>query len=252
MVGHFPIALRLQGRDCLVVGGGVIALRKVGGVLECGAQVRVVAPKVVAELGQLSAAGALTWIKREFEDGDIGDAFLIIAATNDRKLNARIGRLADQAYRLVNVVDQPEDCNFIMPAVHRAGALTLSVTTDGKSPALAARIKQELENQYPASVYGPLLEWLGELRSWILANEADSGRRRELLIKLANSELPQLIQMRQMDEAVRLVEEIVGEVAGCGATSLWEGIRSGSKFCLLSETLKSQVTIDEVIEKSIF
>src|SRR5262245_51247241 len=116
---YYPIYVDVRGRECLVVGGGPIAAGKVSGLIEAGARVTVIAPEADARIAQWQAEGKCVWHTREFATDDIGTAFLVIAATDDRALNARVYRLADGQLRLANAVDDTDNCNFIAPAVAR-------------------------------------------------------------------------------------------------------------------------------------
>jgi precorrin-2 dehydrogenase/sirohydrochlorin ferrochelatase len=153
----YPVALDLNGRTCLVVGGGAVALRKVRGLLAVGADVRVIARDAVE-----MPAGARVHL-RGFEDGDIDGNTFVVAATADRELNARIARLARERGVWVNVADDPAAGDVILPAVARRGALQIAVSTGGASPALARRLRERLEDEFGPE-YGDLVALLARLR----------------------------------------------------------------------------------------
>ena len=140
----YPVALRLAARRCLVVGGGRVAERKVEGLLEAGARVRVVSPRLTLRLEALAEEGRIECALRPFEDGDVTGAFLVFAATDDAALNSRIVRLARSRGSLAHSATAPAEGDFINPAVARRGPVTVAVTTGASSPALAAEIAGRL------------------------------------------------------------------------------------------------------------
>src|SRR5438067_4409803 len=157
--------LRLTGRRCLVVGGGEVGLEKVEGLLACDASVTLVAPEAHPELVQLALEGSVTWEQREYGSGDLEGALIAIAATNDTDLNIRVFEDAEARSMLVNVVDVPPLCNFILPAIVRNGPLAIAISTAGASPALAKRMKREIEGRF-GEPYAQLAVLLNEVRGW--------------------------------------------------------------------------------------
>lgn len=154
---YYPVFLDLRGKRCVVVGGGSIAVRKVEGLREAEAVVTVVAP----EIGEMPPD--VECISRAFQPADLDDATLVFAATDDPEVNALVASEANARRILVNVVDDPEHCSCILPAVVRRGALRIAVSTAGASPALARKLRQELEATYGPE-YGELVELLWRLR----------------------------------------------------------------------------------------
>ena len=150
--------LKLTGRRCVVVGGGEIGLEKVEGLLASNGRVVLIAPDAVPELQELAAEGSIEWIRREYEPSDLERTFIAIAATDDTDVNIRVFEDAERRAMLVNVVDVPPLCNFILPAIVRTGPLAIAISTAGASPALAKRIKREI-----AAAYGPEHARLAEL-----------------------------------------------------------------------------------------
>ena len=136
--------LKLTGRRCVVVGGGEIGLEKVEGLLACDGRVVLIAPEAEPELQRLASEGSIEWIRREYETGDLEATFIAIAATNDTDVNIRVYNDAERRAMLVNVVDVPPLCNFILPAIVRTGPLAIAISTAGASPALAKRIKAQI------------------------------------------------------------------------------------------------------------
>lgn len=183
----FPMFVKLKDRECLVVGAGRIAQSKIPGLLEAGAKVRVVAPEANTTVAEWARSGRITWEQRSFQGADLDGIFLVIAATSLRDLNATIFHEARQRNILCNAVDDPAHCDFYYPAVVRRGALQLAISTAGLSPALAQRIRRELEEQF-GSEYAAWLQELGEAREELFAQDIDPERRRQLLHQLATRE----------------------------------------------------------------
>src|SRR3954471_12180707 len=140
--------LRLTGRRCVVIGGGEVGLEKVEGLLACDGRVVLIAPEAVPELEALAAEGSIEWERREDAASDLERTFIVIAATNDTDVNIRIYEDAERRAMLVNIVDVPPLCNFILPAIVRTGPLAIAISTAGASPALAKRIKAQVAEEY--------------------------------------------------------------------------------------------------------
>jgi precorrin-2 dehydrogenase / sirohydrochlorin ferrochelatase len=183
----FPMFVKLEGRKCLVVGAGRIAESKIPGLLEAGAKVRVVAPDAISAVAEWARAGRITWDRRSFFSADLDAVFLVIAATSLPDLNATVFREAQQRNILCNAVDDPAHCDFYYPAVVRRGALQLAISTAGLSPALAHRIRRELEERFGPE-YAAWLEQLGEAREDLFSRDIDPEWRRQLLHRLASRE----------------------------------------------------------------
>jgi len=183
----FPMFLKLEGRSCLVVGAGAVGEPKIESLLVSGASVRVIAPRVSAPVAEWARKGAIAWDAREFNTTDLDGVFLVIAATSSRQVNGAIFREAQQRNILCNVVDDPEYCDFYYPAVVRRGDLQLAISTNGHSPALAQRIRRDLEIQFGPE-YGEWLEELGKIRRQLFASGMNPDERRRLLHELASRE----------------------------------------------------------------
>jgi len=180
----FPILLRLQGRTCLVVGAGRIAAAKAAGLLSHGARVVVVAPKAVRWIRERAQSGKLAWRRRAFSARDVRGAFLVVAATNSAASNCAVFRACRARGVFCNVVDDPEHCDFFYPAVVRRGPLQVAISTEGNSPALAARLRQELERQFGPE-WGPFVEHIGKLRQRFLSAGMPLDKKRDRLAKIA-------------------------------------------------------------------
>jgi precorrin-2 dehydrogenase/sirohydrochlorin ferrochelatase len=182
----FPMFMKLKGRPCLVVGAGTIGEPKISSLIAAGASTRVIALNATAAVAEWARAGSIVWEARAFDFADLDGVFMVIAATNSRELNAAIFNEARQRNILCNVVDDPEYCDFYYPAVVRRGDLQLAISTNGQSPALAQRIRRELEVQFGAE-YGEWLEQLGKIRQQLFGSKMNPEERRQLLHELASS-----------------------------------------------------------------
>jgi precorrin-2 dehydrogenase / sirohydrochlorin ferrochelatase len=158
--------LKLTTRRCLVIGGGAIGLEKVEGLLACGADVTVIAPDVEPPLAEYASENSITWEQREYAGAaDLEGVFMVIAATSDTEVNIRVFKDAERRAMLVNVVDVPPLCNFILPAIVRTGPLAIAISTAGASPALAKRMKREISELF-GEHYAELALLLNEVRGW--------------------------------------------------------------------------------------
>jgi precorrin-2 dehydrogenase/sirohydrochlorin ferrochelatase len=183
----FPMFVKLAGRQVLVVGAGKIGEPKIGGLLETGARIRVVSLDATPTVRQWAREGKLELELRAFSADDLAGAFLAVVATNSRTLNERVYHEAQGRGVLCNVVDVPDLCDFFYPAVVRRGDLQIAVSTGGKSPSLAQKIRQQLEKQFGPG-YAAWVGELGETRKLILASDLDQQRKLELLHSLASRE----------------------------------------------------------------
>lgn len=194
----YPMFLDLEGADCLVVGGGAVAERKVESLIECGANVTVVAPQATDTLRKLASECKAKLFARGYEDGEAAGYFLVIAATDDESANKRVSADARAAGRLVNVVDVPELCGFYVPASVRRGELTIAISTGGAAPAMAKKIRRDLEAAFPSS-YAALLERLREFREKLIQSEPVEKQRSRIMSKVVAS--PEIEMFLKGDEA---------------------------------------------------
>jgi precorrin-2 dehydrogenase/sirohydrochlorin ferrochelatase len=195
--------LRLTGRRCVVVGGGDVGLEKVEGLLACDGRVVLVAPDAVGELRELAAEGSIEWERREYRTEDLEGTFIVIAATGDTEVNIRVFEDAERRAMLVNVVDVPPLCNFILPAIIRTGPLAIAISTAGASPALAKRIRDEIADEY-GEPYARLAILLNEVRGWAKATLPTYQDRKAFFESIVNGEPDPVELLRQGDEpAVR-------------------------------------------------
>ena len=184
----FPMFLKLEGRACLVVGAGTIAAPKIESLLRAGARVTVVAPEAQADLREEAAQGRIRWTPREFAAADLNGTFLVIAATDRQPVNHAVAEEARRRGILCNSVDDPPDCDFFYPSVVRRGDLQIAISTAGKSPALAQRLRAEIDAAIEPNA-GDWLDGLGEIRLRILENFAASDARKAALHLLAQREI---------------------------------------------------------------
>jgi precorrin-2 dehydrogenase / sirohydrochlorin ferrochelatase len=192
--------LRLTGRRCVVVGGGEVGLEKVEGLLACDGRVVLVAPDAVPELRELAAEGSIQWLRRDYRAGDLKSTFIAIAATDDTDVNIRVYEDAERRAMLVNVVDVPPLCNFILPAIVRTGPLAIAISTAGASPALAKRIKREIADAY-GEPYARLAVLLNEARGWAKATLPTYQDRKAFFEEIVNGEPDPVELLRAGHEA---------------------------------------------------
>ncbi len=163
MPAYYPAFLDLTGRDCVVIGAGEVAGRKVTTLLRCGAKVGVISPEATPEVQRLAGAGAIAWKRRGYQAGDLAGVWLAIAATDDAAVNRAIAQEAQERRVFLNVADQPALCGFVAPGIVQRGDLTIAISTSGKSPAMARKVREEMERHFP-SEYGDLLALAAEVR----------------------------------------------------------------------------------------
>jgi precorrin-2 dehydrogenase/sirohydrochlorin ferrochelatase len=223
-MAYVPIFLDVTGRRCLVIGGGEVAARKVATLIESGADVTVVSPSVTEALGGLAREGRIRHLNREYEPGDMTDAALVYAATDDLELHRRLYSEARKRGVPINVADVPELCTFIVPAVLTRGALQIAVSTDGASPAMASRIRRRLERLFGPE-YGLTLEVLRAARRHLKVNEPNIQVRARKLTALAASRIPEYLRKGNLDAVEKILRLRLD--AGFDALGL-TGIRSRS------------------------
>jgi siroheme synthase-like protein len=195
--------LKLTGRRCLVVGGGDVGLEKVEGLLACDGDVTVVAPAACEQIRDLAAEGSIAWERREYAPSDLEGTFMAIAATNDTDVNIRVYEDAEERAMLVNVVDVPPLCNFILPAILRTGPLAIAISTAGASPALAKRMRREIAEQF-GDEYARLAVMLNEVRGWAKATLPTYQDRKAFFESIVDGEPDPVELLRAGDEgAVR-------------------------------------------------
>jgi siroheme synthase-like protein len=198
--------LRLDGRRCLVVGGGDVGLEKAEGLLACGAVVTLVAPDAHPALMELALEGSIAWERRGFRESDLDGCLIAIAATGDTDVNIAVFEGAERRSMLVNVVDVPPLCNFILPAIVRTGPLAVAISTAGASPALAKRMKREIGDLF-GEPYAELAVLLNDVRGWAKATLPTYQDRKEFFESIVEGE-PDPIELLR-DGRVGRVRELI-------------------------------------------
>ncbi len=211
----YPVNLRLAGRDCLVVGGGAVAERKVGALLAAAARVTVLSPLLTPRLAALAARGEIAHNPAAYRPGAIGIFFIVICATDDPAVNRQAAAEARAGGALVNVADAPELCDFTVPASVARGDLVITVSTGGHSPAFARRLRQELEERYGPE-YGTYLTLLSKLRDQVKERLATAAARGEFWREALDGEILALLRAGKEREAE---EKILNAVSRFGAQS---------------------------------
>lgn len=190
-MGTYPIFLELEGRPCLVIGGGPVARRKASALISCGAKVTVVSPTLAADLHRLRRDGRIRWRRRGFRPSDLSGFQLAVAATDDEAVNRAAAREGRRRGVWINVVDQPELCSFILPSVVRRGRLALAVSTGGASPALAKWIRRDLQGRYGVE-FGRLLKRVARVREKVKRAVPTAAGRKRLFEKALKAYLETL------------------------------------------------------------
>jgi siroheme synthase-like protein len=205
----YPISLLVVDLPCLVIGGGGVAERKVLGLLEAGARVRVVAPEVTGRIEDLAAAGAIEVVRREGRLADLDGVRLVIIATGDRAANEELALEAQRRGLLVNVVDVPHLCNFYVPAMVERGPVSIAISTGGASPALAKHVRKLIE-QVVGEEHGQLAALMGELRAAVVERWPTQQERATAWERLLGSDVLALLRQGRADEARKLAMETLG------------------------------------------
>jgi precorrin-2 dehydrogenase len=198
--------LKLKGRRCVVVGGGEIGLEKVEGLLSCDGDVTLVAPEAVGELEELAREGSIRWERRDYRPEDLEGTFMVIASTDDTDVNIGIYEDAERRAMLVNVVDVPPLCNFILPAIVRTGPLAIAISTAGASPALAKRMKREVGELF-GEEYATLAIMLNDARGWAKGTLPTYQDRKAFFEGIVNGE-PDPIELLRAGDA-RAVQDMI-------------------------------------------
>lgn len=208
-MSFYPVNLQINNRSCLVVGGGSVAERKVQSLLAAGASVAVLSPEITESLADMARERRITYISRCYQHGDIGGFFIVICATNNKEVNQWIADEANQAGALVNVIDAPEDGNFVVPSQIARGDLLLTVSTNGKSPALAKKIGAQLAQQYGPE-YGLYLDLLAKARLKIKEVISSSKERELFWRQMIDDQVINLLKEGKIQEAEARINNAIG------------------------------------------
>ncbi|MDD2464186.1 MAG: bifunctional precorrin-2 dehydrogenase/sirohydrochlorin ferrochelatase [Desulfobulbus sp.] len=209
----YPVSLDIAGRLCVVVGGGNVAARKVRGLLAAGARVRLISPVLGKQLEALMAQGAIEWRQKTFAAADLSEAFLVFAATDQPTVQAEIIEAARSRNLLVNVADGPEFCDFQVPAVLRRGALSISIATNGKTPAVAAMVRKRLE-QVIGEEYALLTSLIGAIREDVIGQAASDADKKILFQKILQDDIVLWLRERQWHKVQAHLEGVIGRPLG--------------------------------------
>ncbi len=206
---YYPVNLDIKNRHCLVVGGGKVGLRKVKTLIECGAFVTVVSLEVEGELQIMSENKGITIKQRPYRSTDLDGMFLVIGATDNEDLNRRISQDAEEINMLCNIADRPKVCNFILPAIVRRGDLVVTVSTSGKSPAFAKKLKKDLENKFGAE-YAEFLYLMGAVRKKLLNTKHAPEAHKHLFERLIDGNLVDYIRNKDIQAIDALLLTVLG------------------------------------------
>jgi precorrin-2 dehydrogenase/sirohydrochlorin ferrochelatase len=204
---YYPVFLELRDVACLVIGGGQVGERKVKTLQSCQARVYLISRELTPYLQVELQSGGITLLAESYETEFLRDMFLVIGATDDPELNGTIGREARERGILCNIVDDPKECNFILPALVSRGDLTIAVSTAGKSPALAKKIRQDLEKSFP-EIYGPYLELLGKIRNEVLDRRRPQKENQETFEALISSPLLAWLEAGTLEPVYDLLDHL--------------------------------------------
>jgi precorrin-2 dehydrogenase/sirohydrochlorin ferrochelatase len=194
----YPIILRLQNSSCLVVGGGKVAERKVRSLLEAGAEVTIISPEVSPKLNSLHQNGNIQWFNRVYQAGDLKPYRLIIAATNDHDVNRQIFEEANTQQALINSVDDPENCNFYVPALLKRGQLMLAISTSGAVPALAKALRRFFEKKLYPGIERDIEQVQALRRDIVQQAGSDEGQKKQMYKQVLQPKVDEIIE--KMDE----------------------------------------------------
>ena len=209
MKKYYPVSLDITGKRCVIVGGGAVAERKAERLIECGAQVTIVSRTLTPLLEDRKRANAIEHIDVDYDKQALDGAFMVIGATDRDDVNARVSQDALSLGTLVNIVDDPDRCNFILPSLVQQGDLSIAVSTGGKSPALARKIKEDLQRQYGPE-YKILLEIMGSLRKEILARGHASEANKAVFAALVHSDMLQAIREGNRSQVKKIIHDTSG------------------------------------------
>ena len=207
---YYPLFLDITDRRCVVVGGGEVAERKAGRLLDFGASVVVVAKTLTPGLETLKKEGKINHITADYDKALIDDAFLVFGATDRDDVNADISRDARGKGILVNIVDDPDKCDFVLPSLLMQGDLLVAVSTGGKSPALAKKLRGDMEQLF-GTEYKTLLEVMGQLRERLVVKGRSSDENRRLFESVVHSDILKHIRDKSWDKVRKIIYDITGE-----------------------------------------
>jgi precorrin-2 dehydrogenase len=206
---YYPVYIQLREQPCVVIGGGKIAEGKVEGLLTAEANVTVISPNLTQRLHELAEEKQITYLARPYQPSDLTGAFMVICATDQAEINHQVWQEASANHQLVNVVDDTPRCNFIAPSILRKGDLTIAISTSGKAPALAVRLKEHLQREIGPE-YARFLELAGKLREPLAHHIPDFDTRKALWYELVDSEILNVLAHGDEAGAREIISQVVG------------------------------------------
>jgi len=206
MAHLFPVFLSLSGKECLVVGGGQVAERKIADLLECEANINVISPTAGDLIRLWSSQGLINWQAREVEQSDLDNIFMVFVATNNMHTNQMVVKWCRERGILINAVDDPPNCDFYVPAVVRRNSLVVAISTEGKSPMFARKLREQLE-QLIGEEYGEFVDFLGEQREYIKQAVTDIAERKKVFKALVDSDILDLLKAGERERAKERMEQ---------------------------------------------
>jgi len=207
---YYPIYLDIKNRNCIVVGGGSVGTRKVLTLLACGANVTVISTAATEKLHQLSNSGVINLKEKPFQITDLDDRFLVIGATDNQELNFQIHAEAERRGLLCNIADRPKACNFILPSIVKRGDLIIAISTSGKSPAFAKKLRKQLEMEF-GDEYAEFLDLMGAIRKKLLNQDHEPEAHKHLFEQLIERDLIKMLKDGDPDRINSLLLEVLGE-----------------------------------------
>jgi precorrin-2 dehydrogenase/sirohydrochlorin ferrochelatase len=210
---YYPVNLDVQDKECLVVGGGGVSERKVKSLLECGARVTVVSTIATERLQALASEGRIDLETKGYEPSDLEGKFLVIGATDNQETNEKISKDAAKRGLLCNIADRPAACSFVLPAIIRQGDLLIAISTSNKSPAVARRIRQNLEKEFGPE-YATLLKLMGAIRRRLLSTGKSPEAHRQMFERLLDEGLLEMIRDNRIKDVDSLLDDVLGESYG--------------------------------------
>lgn len=207
---YYPVNLDIRNRDCLVVGGGSVGKRKILTLLECGARVTAVSPKISDEIKGLSKEHPIAVRERKYSPSDLKGMLLVIGATDNEEVNQQISEDAAKAGILCNIVDRPQECTFVLPAIVKQGDLIIAISTSGKSPAFAKRLRQRLSGEFGPE-YGKFLDVMGAIRQKLLQKGKSPEEHKQIFERLIEEGLLKLVRHNNRKQIDVLLKKVLGE-----------------------------------------
>lgn len=206
---YYPVFLDIKGRSAVVIGGGAVAQRKVAGLLSAGAQVTVISPRAVKGLGLLARKKAIKLVKKAYKHGALEGAALVVCAASSKAANLAAAKEARERGLLLNVVDAPQECGFIVPSVVDRGSLVIAVSTSGESPALAKRLREGIEDAI-GTEYGTFADLLGAVRKKLLKSKTNNVKKERVFKELVHSPIPGWLRRGDEKEVNAFLRKLLG------------------------------------------